>query len=350
MNNFFKSIFNKKPTLSKKKELINEQTSPLFRMMAAYNIEEPARRKFSHNMCAFHIGKGIILSVAHNLRVENKTLSSIDDGIYSSEILPHLNPVQTEIFNRCYSLDTQTRKRYINSTDQSDVGAMIDALKQINFDNRLVTLIRRDICKLHLVVQFKGNQFYADAGLTSHFNNNNSFHEPALNRHTFLLELELIEACYSEDLALYRIVNTNQDIINRLPSLEVDFRILENNQIDFYCIQSSPNSSVGRLLNVAQIEGFLEHHGRIIDAVDGNYTLEGMRYLIKGYFRFGSSGAPYVFYDSKTKKFKVNAVQSEACPIQLSIDNKKKGNFQYINAIASPLSMIEDKIQQHISG
>lgn len=67
---------------------------------------------------------------------------------------------------------------------------------------------------------------------------------------------------------------------------------------------------------------------------------EGLRYLIKGYFRFGSSGAPYIFYDQKSGSFKANAVQSEACPLQLSINNNREGNFQFVNALASPLNIM----------
>ena len=99
----------------------------------------------------------------------------------------------------------------------------------------------------------------------------------------------------------------------------------------------------------AQIEGYLDHHGTFMDRIGGNYTFEGLRYLIKGYFRFGSSGAPYVFYDQENKKFKVNAVQSEACPIQLSISNNRDGNFQYVNALASPLSIIEEKLISYLN-
>ena len=46
-------------------ELIDEQTSPLFRIMFIHNMNEPARRHFDNNICAFHIGQGLILSVAH---------------------------------------------------------------------------------------------------------------------------------------------------------------------------------------------------------------------------------------------------------------------------------------------
>ena len=55
-----------------------------------------------------------------------------------------------------------------------------------------------------------------------------------------------------------------------------------------------------------------------------------------------------MLYDAKTNSFKVNAVQSEACPIQLSINNQRDGNFQYINAIATPLQVIRERLEAHI--
>ena len=73
-----------------------------------------------------------------------------------------------------------------------------------------------------------------------------------------------------------------------------------------------------------------------------------MRYLIKGYFRFGSSGAPYIRRNEQGR-FVVNAIQSEASPIQLSIGNAREGNFQYVNAIASPLSGIEEQLRNHLN-
>jgi hypothetical protein len=216
----------------------------------------------------------------------------------------------------------------MNINNQSDFQIVVDTLKKINFDTRWLTLDQRNFCKPYLIIQFKNNQFYNDPVLTGHFNGNTYFHEPSLNRHTFLIEVELVEAFYNEDIALYRIINTHQGIIDRIPSITVDFSVLPDNQTNYYCLQSSPGGSLGRLLNKAQIEG--------------------LRYLIKGYFRFGSSGAPYVYFDSETDQFKVNAVQSEACPIQLSINNNREGNFQYINAIASPLNIIEERLQAHL--
>ena len=329
-------------------ELTNEQTSPLFRLMWIHNINEPNRRGFFNNICAFHIGNGYILSVAHNLRGEAQIFNSIEQAIFVADILPHLNPTQILLFDKCYPLDIATNKRYLNIVDQNDVQTIVATLQQINYDTRWITLMQRNICKPHLIIQFKNNQFYNDPTLTSHFNAHTYFPEPALNRHTFLVEVELVEAFYNEDIALYKIINTHQDIVTRLPSVIPDFSILPDNQSNYYCLQSSPGGSLGRLLNKAQIEGYSDHYGTFGDRIGGNYTFEGLRYLIKGYFRFGSSGAPYIYFDTQTDQFKVNAIQSEACPIQLSINNSQEGNFQYINAIASPLNIIETRLLAHL--
>lgn len=335
--------------LNKQIELTNEQTSPLFRIMWLYNADEPTRRQFENNICAFHIGNGLILSVAHNLKTEAKILKSIDGSLFSDSILPFLNPEQILLFNRCYSVDATTNKRYLNTTNQNDIQLIGAALQQLNFDTRWLTLSKNKTCRPHLIVQFKADQFYNDAQLTSHFNPTTYFHEPVLNRHTFLLEIELVEAFYQEDIALYRIINTEQKIIDRLPAIEIDFSILNDAQKNYYCLQSSPGGSLGRLLNKAQIEGYLDHHATFADRFGGDFTFEGMRYLIQGYFRFGSSGAPYVVFDHNSGDFKVNAIQSEACPIQLSISNNKEGNFQYVNALATPLSIIQSKLLYYLS-
>lgn len=334
--------------ITKQLELTNEQTSPLFRLMWINNINEPNRRNFDNNICAFHIGNGLILSVAHNLRGEAQILKSIEQTVFDAEIFPHLNPSQILLFDKCYPLDNATNKRYLNIVDQNDVQAIVSTLQQINYDTRWLTQMQNNKCKPHMIIQFKNNQFYNDPTLTGHFNADTYFHEPSINRYTFLVEVELAEAFYNEDIALYKIINTHQDIIKRLPFIVPDFSIVPDNQSNYYCLQSSPNGFLGKLLYRAKIEGFLDHHGTFIDHFGGNYTFEGLRYLIKGYFRFGSSGAPYVFFDSESDQFKVNAVQSEACPIQLSINNNREGNFQYVNAIASPLNIIETRLNVHL--
>ncbi|WP_162128452.1 hypothetical protein [Flavobacterium phycosphaerae] len=335
--------------LQQQLELTNELTSPLFRIMWIQNRNEPHRRHFENNICAFHIGNGLILSVAHNLKTEAKTFKSIEQSVFETAILPYLNSAQTQWFETCFPLDTTNNKRYWTNNNPSDYQFAVDILRQINFDTRWTSLMDKNIAKPHLIIQFKNNEFYNDSSLTPHFTSDTYFEESGINRHTFLVEVELVEAFYSEDIALYRIINTPTEVIKAMPSLTVDFSILNDNQEQYYCLQSSPTSEIGKLLNKAQIEGFTDHFSFFQDRIGGNYTFEGLRYLIKGYFRFGSSGAPYVFYDTKSKDFKVNAIQSEACPIQLSIDNKREGNFQYINALASPLQIIQEKLEKYIA-
>ncbi|MBL0339847.1 MAG: hypothetical protein IPP71_02390 [Bacteroidetes bacterium] len=335
--------------LQKQLALTNEQTSPLFRIMWAYNVNEPTRRNFDNNICAFHIGKGLVLSVAHNIRAEAPVVKSLDEAIYATHIAPHLSADQIILFSRCYVHDPVTNKRYLHIANQGDFQNVTNALRQINFDTRWITLTERNICKPHLIIQFKDPLFYNDKKLDAHFTDKTYFAEPSLSRHTYIVELELVEAFYSEDIALYRIVHTHTDIINRIPSLEIDFSLLGDDQQNYYCLQSSPGGFLGRLINKAQIEGYLDHHGTFGDRFGGNYTIEGLRYLIKGYFRFGSSGAPYIYYDSQSGKFKANAVQSEACPLQLSINNNREGNFQFVNALASPLSIVENRLRKYLA-
>jgi hypothetical protein len=331
--------------ITNKLDLINEQTSPLFRIMWVNNFAEPSRRHFGNNICAFHIGNGCILTVAHNLRTESGYINSFDETYFQSEILPRLTPEQNNFISQYYSKDPATNKRYANLADPNNTKIVGEIFKKINFDTRWITLGEKNISNPYLIIQFRDNSFYNNEKLTRFFSPINYFPEPNLNRHTFLIELKMLKAFYSNDIALYKIVNTDEEIINNLPFVTADFSILDNSVSNFYCLQSSQSSNLGRLLNNAVIEGYSDNWSVFNDKIGGNYIMEGLRYLIRGYFRFGSSGAPYVFYDSSTNQFKVNAVQSEASPIQLSINNNREGNFQYVNAIASPLKNIQEEIE-----
>lgn len=330
----------------KKIELIDEQKSPLFRIMSITDADETARRKFDNNICAFHIGNGYVLSVAHNLRSMAQFFRSIPEARYQAEIAPNLKPKELALFKKCYILDNITNKRYLNTNNRQEINGLIEILARINYDTRWITLYNNNTSKPFLIIQFRNNQFYNDAAVTALFGGNRCFPEPTQKRHTFILELELVEAFYSEDIALYRIVNTHKDIIGKIPSAQIDYEVYDSSNNDFFCLQSAPVDNLGRLLNDAKIEGLLDHWNIFGDKFQGNYIMDGLRYLIKGYFRFGSSGAPYFKYDRENDVFKVNAIQSEASPIQLSINNNRNGNFQYINAIASPLSLIKDRLEQ----
>ncbi len=335
--------------IKKKLQLIDEQTSPLFRIMWVHDVDQPEKRKFENNICAFHVGNGFILSVAHNLRTPAGLFRSISEDLFQNEILPQIAPEFRQLFNNSYIYDSTTKKRYGNIAN-NDVQTIINELRRIKYDTRWITLTEKNICNPFLIIQFRNNQFYNSVSLTNQFTGARNFDEPAAGRHTFLIELELIHPFYNEDIALYKVINTPEEIINTIPSIEIDYQILDNDIKNFACIQSSTADNLGRLLNDAHIEGIFDHWNVFRDIFGGNYFMEGLRYLIKGYFRFGSSGAPYVVFDEREDKFKVNAIQSEASPIQLTINNKRDGNFQYINAIASPLNVIQEKLEEHLRG
>lgn len=328
--------------------LINEQTSPLMRIMWLYNAEEPNRRTFENNICTFHIGNGYFLSVAHNLRMQAGFVRSIDSELYRSEILQKLDGSQNRLMEQYYFTDEYTRKRYLSNSDPANLHTITNILKQKRFDTRWVTLAEKGICTPHVIFQFRDNMFYKDAELTRHFGANMQLYDADARKHTFMLPVELVSAYYGEDLALYRLVDAPAELIARIPSLPLCFDLLEEDHTKLYCLQSSPGGAAGRLLNVASIEGLLDHFGIFQDDIGGNYLFDGYRYLIKGYFRFGSSGAPYLYYKTSEHRFVINAIQSEASGLQLSIKNDREGNYQYVNAIATPLHVIKDELLNRV--
>ena len=201
-----------------------------------------------------------------------------------------------------------------------------------------------------MIIQQRTAQYYNNAVAHGHFNPINVFLDPSSQRQTYLIETELVESFTEDDVALYRIVNTHQSIIDLIPRFEIDSEVYDVSNKDFFCLQTAPSDlTPGRLLNEANIEGMLDQWTMQTGQIGGNYVFQGLRYLIKGYFRFGSSGAPYVKFDQLTNSFKVNAIQSEACPIQLTINNDRNGHFQWINAIATPLANVIDRINAHIN-
>jgi hypothetical protein len=327
---------------------INDMTSPLFRIMSLHNDNEPNRRQVDNNICAFHVGNGYILSVAHALKGELTIFRSMPEANYQADIVPHLTPQEVLQLNGWYVLDNATNKRYLNMVNQNEFPLLVDILKRINYDTRIESLYQKNICKPYLIIQQRAANFYNDAVAHANFNPSLTFLDPNSQRQTYLIETELIESFTSDDVSLYKIVNTHQSIIDLIPSFEIDNEIYDVSEKDFYCLQSAPSDlTPGRLLNEANIEGLLDQWIKQPDRIGGNYTFEGLRYLIKGYFRFGSSGAPYLKFDTEANIFKVNAIQSEACPIQLTVNNDRNGNFQWINAIATPLANVIDRINAH---
>lgn len=333
-----------------KLEAINDQTSPLFRIMSVHNDNEPLRRQVDNNICAFHIGNGYILSVAHALKGELTIFRSITEARFQSDIVPHLVGGELAQLNLWYLLDNIKQKRYLNTNNQNDHNQIIAILKRINYDTRFATLYQNQICKPYLIIQQRAAQFYNDATANGNFNPINVFLDPICQRQTYFIETELVESFTEDDVALYRVINTHQSIIDLIPKFEIDTEVYDTTNKDFYCLQTAPSDlTPGRLINEANIEGLVDQWTTQPDRIGGNYIFQGLRYLIKGYFRFGSSGAPYLKFDAQTNTFKVNAIQSEACPIQLTINQDRKGNFQWINAIATPLANVIDRINGHMN-
>ena len=328
---------------------INDLTSPLFRIMAIQNDLEPQWRQYDNNICAFHIGNGFILSVGHNLRLEATMFKSIREELYQSEIVPHLNPDELRHFEQILVPGPIAGKRYLKVNNQNDVPVFIAALKRINFDTRWVTLYGKQIAKPYLLIQQRTPVFYNNQAVHKEFDPLLIFVDPHSNRQSYIIETELVEAWYEDDVSLYKIVNTPVAIIDTLPRFEIDPEIYDVSNGDYFCVQSAPSDlNPGRMINEANIEGLVDQYTPFKDSFGGNYNLQGLRYLIKGYFRFGSSGAPYIKFDPASQTFKVNAIQSEACPIQLEINSSRIGNYQFINAIATPLANVVTQITRHL--
>lgn len=231
-----------------------------------------------------------------------------------------------------------------------DQGVLMNQLLAI-FQNALFDTSTEKDYSIHkarpvLVVQFKNDEFYNEPTLTAKFKAHQKLHEPRLNRYTFLLEAEVVKTFYEEDICVYKLVDAEEDIIEKIPSLPIDFNLYDNlSEIKIFCLQSSPSSELGRMLNTANIDGIADHWSNFSDFIHTNYLIEGKRYITKNYFRFGSSGAPYVIYNKENDKLYFNAVQSEAAPIQMTILNTREGNLQYTHAIATPLSNVRGYLQ-----
>jgi len=329
-----------------KQKLIQEQSSPLFRIMSIYDDTDAQRRKFEGNITAFHIGKGYILSVSHYLRTRFPLVRSTPETFFQTEILSKFPAAEANQLLRNFPVDPSTRKRYLTPSDEKAAQKLTKKFQEHKCDTTVQTLYSHGVCKPFLIVHSQNGQFFNDPEVTAQLSPCYVLHEAQINRYTFLLELEVSRVFLQQDIAIYRVINASPDVIRLLPSISPDYRIYDDESTNVYCLQDSPSgTNLGRLLSRAQIEGMLDQHSFQGDEISGRFAFEGLRYLIRGYFRFGSSGAPYVKLDDATREFAVIAIQSEACPIQLTIKNDREGNFQWINAIATPLSLVSDDIR-----
>lgn len=337
--------------MNKLYEIVDDLKSPLFRIMSVYNVTDILTRQFVNNISCFHIGKGLFLSVSHNLRTKSIP-NFINESEFQSLILPRVQMEDKKIVNKHYVLNASENKRYISNVPEDfnkQIGLSNELraiFQKIQFDTSFEKDYARGIAKPFLIIQFKTGDFFGDKALISKFRRHEMFQEQSLNRYTFLLEVEILKSFYSSDICVYKIKNADSELISKIPAFELDFTLHNNlSNVDFFCLQSSPSSELGRMLNSAKIDGIAEHWTNFSDLVHTNYILEGKRYITRNYFRFGSSGAPYVIYDREKETVFANAVQSEACPIQMTINNNRDGNAQYTHAIATPLSEIENELK-----
>jgi len=323
--------------------LISELTSPLFRIMTGYDIQVPAKRRFENNICTFHIGNGYFLSVSHNLIRHTNILRSVDETIYQNQILNGVSTQDRNLLNQNYSLDSSDNKRYWNGNNAPQ---LLQLFPRIPYDIRYPNIYNSNICKPYLIVQFTSNAFFGDVTVLNRFSNGRYFYENNISRHTFLIDLEIVQIFYDSDITIYKISDNFIDLHSRIPYLPIDFNFYDIGYEECYCLQGAPINELGKLLNKAKVEGVIDHFSPSGRIRGRNYIFQGDRYLIKGYFRFGSSGAPYLSYSSSNDVFSYNAIQSEASPLQLLINGDRKKNAQYVNAIATPLKNIQEEIEE----
>lgn len=328
--------------------LISELKSPLFRIMTGYDIQDSTKRRFENNICAFHIGKGYFLSVSHNLIRHTNILQSIDESIFQNHVLQGVTTQDRNFLNANYSLDTSLNKLRWNGNNNNRT-QLIQTFSRIPFDIRYPNIYSNNICKPYLIVQFKANSFFDDPNLTSRFSDGRNFHESNIKRYTFLIDLEIVQILHDSDITIYKITDEFIDLNVMIPSLPIDFEFYDIGYNDCYCLQGAPINELGKLLNKANIDGVIDHFSSNGIVRGQNYIFQGNRYLIKGYFRFGSSGAPYLSYDRDNDEFSFNAIQSEASPLQMLINGNRNNNAQYVNAIATPLQNVQQEIEEILS-
>jgi len=327
--------------MSKLIKLIEEKTSPLFRVMTAFNYDLDTKT-YKNNIICSHIGNGYFISVAHNLRKEHGIPPSIPNVTFMTKYINCLTSKEQANMKSKFKFDS-ARKRWIykNVNDAKEVAKIRKKLNQCSLNTTYLESYKNGVAKPFLLLQFRDQDFFNSDTATKSLASKNYTYKENVKRHTYFLELELYHASWSNDICIYKLEDKHKDIIPLIPSLSIDTTLYDGTEnLKIYSLQSSPISTMGRLLNEAKIEGISDHFSQQ-KHFKPSYILEGMRYLMIGYFRFGSSGAPYILHNQENDTFSAFAIQSEACPLQLSINSKQTGNFQYTKALASPLSNIK---------
>jgi hypothetical protein len=159
-------------------DIISEQKSPLFRIMWVTNYDDPSKRQFDNNISAFHIGNGLVLSVAHNLRTENPFLKSVSNTFFEKEVFPKLNQSQKDLFERSYIPDSKSSRRHLAVNQAPVVQSIADTWRASGIDTRWITLMNKKMSVPYLVVQFSNHMYYNNPELTALFNEHAHFYEP----------------------------------------------------------------------------------------------------------------------------------------------------------------------------
>jgi hypothetical protein len=226
---------------------------------------------------------------------------STPEAFFQAQILAKFPVNETNQLLRHYPADSSTNRRYLTLSDEKTAQKLIKKFLDYKCDTAVQNLYTHGVCKPFLIVQSKNSQLFNDAQVTAQLDQRHVFQKLALNRYTFLLELKVVKVFLEYDIAIYRTINVPPAVVRLLPSISLDYSSYDDDCTGLHCLQNSPSgTNLGRLLNRAQIEGILDQHSIQGDPVSGNYIFEGLRYLIRGYFRFGSSGAAgaALFYES----------------------------------------------------
>ena len=297
------------------------------------------------------LGNGLVVSVGHNLIREAKYLVSMPEAYFQNRVLRHATPEDKKILLNHYILNhyilnPKTKKRYPAQTkNKAQIKAIIGCLK---IDTRWQQLYQEQIADPFLFLSFSTPLFFNDSQMTTQWPEHHTFFDQRHGVHTYMLPLQLVFVSHSYDIALCKIINTPSPVVDSIPSTHLSFQKAQPDDV-FYCLQASPSGShLGRLLNTCNLESIMDHHAIKTDPFSGNDIHRGLRYILNGYFRFGSSGAPYFCLDPKTNQMALTAIHSEAASIQLSIHGDKGKNAQYTRAIATPLLHIKQEIIQYL--
>lgn len=321
--------------------LIGEGTSPLNRI----SFTNSTISSFENACLATHIGNGYFITVNHPLNMMRlPRIIPVSDYKH----LMARSPETAALFNNYYIQANE--EMVINPNlppmqpehEMIAVNQMQGVLNQSGYDSTYLTEIKKGYIKPVVVITFRNRLFFNDAKLTEKFESSYILNESLINRTSFIIDLELVATSYNDDVAIYKAINVDSDVLSVIPKVSLDFTLLDfSSNRELYCLQCAPNSEFGKTLNKSCIEGIVDN----LSIQNFGKVHDGNRYLLKTYFRFGSSGAPYLTYNDSNGQFCLNAIQSEACPIQMDINGMRNG-MQYTHALATPIANIKSIIDK----